>query len=205
MTNRSLVAAAIALSLLAVPTAGRAQHSGGAPPLVTRAPKEASQYDFLIGQWDLVVKPKATTLAAKVHGVPKLLGTWKAWRAFEGFGLEDDLRIVDASGNPKALTHFVRVYDAAAGQWNDHEIAKCDLHSGGSDVDRIASRGQHAAQRPGHGQDRHRLADRHGRGVVVCRVQHPDFAAVSDSRQSGRQQAARCGKGAGIRVASGWR
>jgi hypothetical protein len=93
-----------------------AQHGGGPPP-VTTAPREASQYDFLIGQWELAVKPEATTLAAKIHGMPKLTGTWKAWRALDGWGVEDALRIVDASGNPLAMTQFVRVYNAAAHQW----------------------------------------------------------------------------------------
>lgn len=84
---------------------------------VVRAPREASQYDFLIGQWELTVKPKAVGLAARVHGVPKLTGTWKAWRALDGWGIEDELRIVDASGNPQALTHHVRVYDMSARRW----------------------------------------------------------------------------------------
>jgi len=106
----------IALALL--PALAAAQHAGGAQPLAIKAPKEASQFDFLVGQWDLVVKPKAMTLAQKVHGMPKLVGTWKAWRAFEGWGIEDDLRIVDASGNPMLLTHYTRVYDAAAKHWS---------------------------------------------------------------------------------------
>lgn len=118
MLTRNLFAVAAALTLLTAPMPGVAQHAGGAAPPVTRATKEATQYDFLIGQWDLVVKPKATTLAAKIHGAPKLQGTWKAWRAFEGFGVEDELRISDASGNPLAYTHFSRIYDAGAGQWS---------------------------------------------------------------------------------------
>ena len=38
-----------------------AQHASAAVPLVTRAPKEATQYDFLLGQWDLTVTPKAAS------------------------------------------------------------------------------------------------------------------------------------------------
>ena len=105
-------------ALILSPSAVFAQHGSGAPPLDTRAPREASQFGFLIGQWDLVVKPKATTLATRIHGMPKLQGTWKAWRAFDGWGIEDELRIVDASGNPQALTRFSRVFDPAAKRWN---------------------------------------------------------------------------------------
>lgn len=95
-----------------------AQHGAGAAPLDTRAPREASQYAFLIGQWDVDVKPKASSLATRIHGVPKLQGTWKAWRAFDGWGIEDELRVVDASGNPQTLTRFSRVFDPAARRWN---------------------------------------------------------------------------------------
>jgi hypothetical protein len=72
----------------------------------------------LIGQWEITVQPQATTLAARIHGAPKLGGTWKAWRAFDGFGIEDEMRIVDASGNPVSLTHAVRIYDPAAKRWS---------------------------------------------------------------------------------------
>lgn len=109
---------AVALSVFLLPALMLAQHGGGAPPLDTKPPREAQQYAFLVGQWELDVKPKATTLATRIHGMPKLQGTWKAWRALDGWGIEDELRIVDAAGNPLALTHFVRVYDAAARRWN---------------------------------------------------------------------------------------
>jgi hypothetical protein len=94
-----------------------AQHTGGAQALETRAPAEASQFDFLVGQWDLVVEPQVSSLAARMHGVPMLTGSWKAWRALDGWAVEDELRIVDEAGNPRALTLFVRVWDAEAGRW----------------------------------------------------------------------------------------
>jgi hypothetical protein len=120
MRTRSLIAfntVAALLVVAAVPAAARAQHAVAASSLVTKAPKEASQYEFLLGAWSLTVKPQAVGLGQKIHGVPKLNGTWKAWRALDGWGVEDELRIVDASGNPLALSHFVRVYDAAAKHW----------------------------------------------------------------------------------------
>ena len=108
-----IIVAVMSLSPLIV----RAQHGPTAAPVATRAPKEASQYDFLVGQWNLTVTPKVSGLVARIHGVPKLRGSWKCWRALDGWGVEDELRIVDESGNPQALTHFVRIYDPAQRRW----------------------------------------------------------------------------------------
>lgn len=106
-------------------TAGtlRAQQHGGAParPLAA-APKEAEQFAFLVGQWEVTVMPKVSSLAARIHGQPKLVGSWKAWKALDGFGIEDELRIIDASGNPNALTHTVRMYDAAQSRWTQTSV-----------------------------------------------------------------------------------
>lgn len=116
MSRPLLLAVVLTLPL---PSVAAAQHDGGgAPRAASTAPREASQFAFLLGQWELTVTPKVTTLAARIHGAPKLRGSWKAWRAFDGFGIEDELRIVDRSGNPMALNHAMRVYDAARGRWN---------------------------------------------------------------------------------------
>lgn len=106
------------LALAAMPSLLVAQqHSGGSAPRSQSAPAEARQFDFLIGQWDLTVKPLVNSLAAKIHGAPRMLGTWKAWRAFDGWGVEDELRIIDGSGNPASLSHALRVYDPNTKQW----------------------------------------------------------------------------------------
>ena len=102
--------------ILTLSSAAHAQHGSSAAP-VRSAPAEAKQFGFLIGQFDLVVKPAASGLAQRIHGVPKLVGTWKGWRALDGFGIEDELRITDASGNPKAYSHAVRYYDGTARHW----------------------------------------------------------------------------------------
>jgi len=115
--KQAILVCAVAIGAVA-PPAARAQHSGGASarPAFTPA-KEAHQFDFLIGQWDLVVTPKVSSLAAKIHGAPKLLGTWKAWRIADGFGVEDELRVIDRSGNPSSLLHTLRVYNTTDGKW----------------------------------------------------------------------------------------
>lgn len=108
----------LAALLAGTPSWSAAQHRGAAAPAAPfTAPPEASQFDFLVGQWELVVMPKVNSLAARIHGQPKLLGTWKAWRAFDGFGIEDELRIVDGSGNPATLSHAMRAWSAAERQW----------------------------------------------------------------------------------------
>lgn len=99
-----------------VPALASAQHTGAGATAST-APAEARQFDFLIGQWELVVRPRVTTLAARIHGAPKLLGTWKAWRAFDGFGIEDELRIIDGSGNPASLGSSMRAWSTGERKW----------------------------------------------------------------------------------------
>lgn len=129
MHRRSIVvvcAASLFAATALSPMHAAAQHSGGGSRDLV-APPEASQFQFLVGMWELQIKPKATTLAARIHGVPKLQGTWKAWRAIEGWGIEDELRIVDAAGNPRTLTHFMRVFDASARRWN---VSALDVYSG---------------------------------------------------------------------------
>ena len=98
-----------------------AQH-GAAQPELRTAPAESRQYAFLVGQFDLTVKPKVSGLVAKLHGVPKMLGTWKGWRALDGFGIDDELRITDESGNPRLLSHATRYFDSAQKKWMSSTI-----------------------------------------------------------------------------------
>ena len=107
----------VLLVLLALAAPAAAQHGHGSPPPTRTAPREASQFDFLVGQWEIVAQPRVEGLAARIHGSPKFPGTWKAWRALDGWGIEDELRLTDESGNPRAFTHCVRMYDPTARQW----------------------------------------------------------------------------------------
>ena len=69
--NVRMLAAVVAM--VAAPTIVAAQDRGAPPPLVTTPQKETSQFAFLIGQWKVVATPAATGLAARIHGVPKLV------------------------------------------------------------------------------------------------------------------------------------
>jgi hypothetical protein len=102
--------------VLTFPLAAVAQHGDDAAT-PSSAPAEARQFDFLLGQWQLDVRPKVSGLAAMIHGAPRLVGTWKAERSADGLGIDDEMRIVDASGNPISLTRAHRIYSGSEGQW----------------------------------------------------------------------------------------
>lgn len=104
--------------LLSSPLVAIAQHATDASNAAAGSVlAEAKQFDFLLGQWELQVRPKVSSLAAMIHGAPRLVGTWKAWRAPDGQGIEDEMRVVDASGNPISLTRALRVYAKADARW----------------------------------------------------------------------------------------
>lgn len=107
-----------AVLMVAVSRAVTAQRGGAAASPIPAVPKEAAQFDFLVGQWDLTVKVPAPSLAVRIHGgMPKLMGTWKAWRGLDGFGIEDELRITDEAGNARGFGHTVRYFDPATRRW----------------------------------------------------------------------------------------
>ncbi len=111
----------VVIAMIAGSTPAAGQHGTGSAQTRT-APAEASQFNFLIGQWELDVRPAPAGLGQRIHGVPKMTGVWKAWRALDGWGIEDELRIIDASGNPVNLTHAVRYYDASSRTWKSSTI-----------------------------------------------------------------------------------
>lgn len=120
--------AALLLAIALVPSPTWCQHgpttaaSTGSP---AEPPAEARQFDFLLGDWEIELTPKVSGLAAALHGTPRLLGTWKATRALDGFGVLDEVRLLDEGGNPVALTQTTRVYDRRAAQW---KISALDVY-----------------------------------------------------------------------------
>lgn len=113
--SRPLLLCLTLLLLLLPPAPAQAQHSAAAPDTPPAA--SAHQFDFLLGTWTLEVRPKVSSLAALIHGAPRLLGTWQAQRAFDGRGVEDELRIVDAAGNPSGHSHALRIWSETEQRW----------------------------------------------------------------------------------------
>lgn len=111
----------VVLAMIVGSRGALAQH-GGSPAPGRIPPAEASQFNFLVGQWALEIKPAAVGLGQRIHGVPKLVGVWKAWRALDGWGIEDEMRVTDGSGNPVALSHVVRYYDASTKTWKNSAL-----------------------------------------------------------------------------------
>jgi hypothetical protein len=87
---------------------------------------ELHQFDFLVGRWEVSGEVKVGGLIALIHGTPKLAGTWKAWRAADG-GIEDELKLTDASGNPAAALHSRRNFSRNENCW---KISGRDDNSG---------------------------------------------------------------------------
>lgn len=86
----------------------------------TAAPVESRQFDFLLGRWTIAVHPKVSSLVAMIHGTPKLGGTWEVRRSADGLGVEDEMRIIDGSGNPISLSRSTRTWVAAEHRWRLH-------------------------------------------------------------------------------------
>ena len=105
------------LALLSRAVPSLAQHGPGQRGPDAGPAPEARQFDFLAGEWALAVEPKVSSLAAMIHGAPKLAGTWRAKRTFDGHGIEDELRIVDASGNPVTYSRAMRIWSPAERRW----------------------------------------------------------------------------------------
>src|SRR5262249_45690021 len=117
LTRRSNMKSLLfSLAAVAFAPAAVAQQAAAAPTAAS-ATAEAKQFDFLLGQWELEVHPKISGLAAMIHGAPKLVGTWKAWRVLDGLGIEDEMRIVDTSGNPLTLNRALRIWSSRDARW----------------------------------------------------------------------------------------
>jgi hypothetical protein len=117
--NQLMRPAILALvGLVAMPwlPGARAQH-GDPASLIVSPPVQARQYDFMIGEWTLTARPKLGALARLAHGEIVLTGTWKVRPAMNGWGVLDELQLIDDSGNPSLLVAATRFYDARESHW----------------------------------------------------------------------------------------
>jgi hypothetical protein len=96
--------------------------AAGSATAADTPPAGAQQFDFILGEWKLDVHPKVSGLAAMIHGAPTLVGSWRAWRVLDGRAIEDELRIVDGSGNPVALNRSLRIFTTSEQRWQSSGI-----------------------------------------------------------------------------------
>ena len=80
MIRRVVVSLSLVLGL-PILLVSQPRSGDSAPRVQSTAPREAEQFAFLVGHWEVTVTPKVSSLAARIHGSPTYLGTWKAWPA----------------------------------------------------------------------------------------------------------------------------
>ncbi|MFC4525122.1 hypothetical protein ISN76_02640 [Dyella halodurans] len=131
---RRAFAVALSLSFASVVAQAVAADAG----IPTANAPESHQFDFLLGQWQVKGEVKVGGLIAMIHGTPKLAGSWKATRAVDGKGIEDELQLTDPSGNPLSSVHSTRIYSRDENCW---KITGLDARDG------------HAQPSTGHWQD----------------------------------------------------
>lgn len=103
---RTFFALFIVLSVHVVHHAAYAQR----PPLNPRPP-EASQFDFLVGEWTVDVTSKASSTP------PRYQGEWYAWKALNGLGIVDEYIIHDDSNRVVYSGTTLRAFDTKSSTW----------------------------------------------------------------------------------------
>lgn len=84
-----------------------AQHA----PAIQAPPPEASQFDFLLGEWTVEVTSKSPATP------PRYQGVWRASKTLNGLGVVDEYGIVDDSNRVVYSGTTLRVFDTKAGTW----------------------------------------------------------------------------------------
>lgn len=106
------IAAALTLILCATPSWAQSTSETGARTLPDATPPaEASQFDYLIGDWTFVAQSKSPNTP------PTYEGRWTARRAFDGFGIVDEWRVLTPDGATAYLGFTARVFDRESMTW----------------------------------------------------------------------------------------
>jgi len=75
-------------------------------------PPQSSQFDYLLGDWTF------SAVWRTPNGERSGGGTWKAHKAFDGFGIVDEWRVIDSSsGITTYLGATVRIYSPGKRRW----------------------------------------------------------------------------------------
>src|SRR5256885_5545438 len=80
-------------------------------PTPKTPPPEASQFDFLLGEWTVDVTSKAPGTP------PQYRGVWRAAKTLNGLGIVDEYGVVDDAGRIVYAGTTLRVFDTKAGSW----------------------------------------------------------------------------------------
>jgi len=97
------------LVLLVTPTLLIAQSSD----TLRTPPPEATQFDYLVGDWTF------TGVWKLPNGERQGVGTWKARKALDGFGVVDEWRVLDRPGGSTVILGTTyRIYNRAKSHWD---------------------------------------------------------------------------------------
>ncbi len=97
------------LASIAMPTFLRGQ----SPETLASPPPEATQFDYLVGDWTF------TGVWKLPNGERQGVGTWKARKALDGFGVVDEWRVLDRQGGSTVIFGTTyRIYSPAKGHWD---------------------------------------------------------------------------------------
>jgi hypothetical protein len=80
-------------------------------PALKAPPPEASQFDFLVGEWTVDVTSKAPGTPPQYHGV------WRAAKTLNGLGIVDEYGVADEAGRIVYAGTTLRVFDTKAATW----------------------------------------------------------------------------------------
>jgi hypothetical protein len=105
MTMKIKIAFTIAICLLLIGV------SLAQKPAAVSVPPEGSQFDFLIGTWNLQVQPNIPNVP------PKVSGKWTAQKSADGYMIVDEYRLFDDAGNTAYLGETYRVYNPQSKEW----------------------------------------------------------------------------------------
>ena len=80
-------------------------------PTPKAPPPEASQFDFLLGEWTVDVSSRAPGTP------PRYQGVWRAAKTLNGLGIVDEYGVADDAGRIVYAGTTLRVFDTKAGKW----------------------------------------------------------------------------------------
>jgi hypothetical protein len=88
-------------------------------------PPEASQFDFLVGEWTVDVRSKSAATPPQYEAV------WRAWKTLNGLGIVDEYAVSDGAGRVVYGGTTLRVFDTKAGTWTMRYVDQLGGKTGG--------------------------------------------------------------------------